>query len=100
MLSNALIQPHFDYACSSWYPNLNEKQKKKENTNRTNECISFCLKLGKTHHVFNKEFQSTNWLPVDKKVQQCINAITLEFVNNAFPCYFHKVYQYAPLIVE
>ena len=23
---NALIQPHFDYACSAWYPNLSKKQ--------------------------------------------------------------------------
>ena len=22
MLRNALIQPHFDYACPAWYPNL------------------------------------------------------------------------------
>ena len=22
---NALIQPHFHYACSTWYPNLDEK---------------------------------------------------------------------------
>ena len=22
LLCNALIQPHFDYACSAWYPNL------------------------------------------------------------------------------
>ena len=25
MLYNVLIEPHFDYACSSWYPNLNAK---------------------------------------------------------------------------
>ena len=25
MLYNVLIEPHFDYACSAWYPNLNEK---------------------------------------------------------------------------
>ena len=25
MLCNSLIQPHFDYACSAWYPNLNNK---------------------------------------------------------------------------
>ena len=24
MLCNALIQPHFDYACLAWYENLNE----------------------------------------------------------------------------
>ena len=23
LLCNGLIQPHFDYACSAWYPNLN-----------------------------------------------------------------------------
>ena len=31
MLCNALIQPHFDYACSVWYPNLNAKLKKTAN---------------------------------------------------------------------
>ena len=25
LLCNALIQPHFDYACSAWYPNLSKK---------------------------------------------------------------------------
>ena len=25
LLCNALIQTHFDYACSVWYPNLNKK---------------------------------------------------------------------------
>ena len=29
MLYNALVQPHFDYACPAWYPNLNEKGKRK-----------------------------------------------------------------------
>ena len=29
MLCNALIQPHFDYACPGWYPNLTEKTIKK-----------------------------------------------------------------------
>ena len=27
LLCNALIQPHFDYACSAWYPNLIKKLK-------------------------------------------------------------------------
>ena len=25
LLCNALVQPHFDYACSAWYPNLRKK---------------------------------------------------------------------------
>ena len=28
LLCNALIQPHFDYACSAWYPNLTKKIEK------------------------------------------------------------------------
>ena len=31
MLCNALIQPHFDYACTAWYPNLTEKTKRRYN---------------------------------------------------------------------
>ena len=32
LLCNALIQPHFDYACSAWYPNLNKKPCRLENS--------------------------------------------------------------------
>ena len=30
MLCNALIQPHFDYTCTAWYPNLTERNKKED----------------------------------------------------------------------
>ena len=29
MLCNTLIQPHFDFACSAWYPNLTKRFEKK-----------------------------------------------------------------------
>ena len=29
LLCSALIQPHFNYACSAWYPNLNNRLKSK-----------------------------------------------------------------------
>ena len=32
LLCNAIIQPHFDYVCSAWYPNLNKKFKSKLQT--------------------------------------------------------------------
>lgn len=32
ILCNAIIQPHFDYVCSAWYPNLNKSLKKNKNT--------------------------------------------------------------------
>ena len=94
MLCNAIIQPHFDYACSAWYPNLNEKLKKKTQIAQS-KWIWFCLKLGKRHHISNKEFQSINWLPVNKRIHQCINAITFKFVKSVFPHYLNEVYEYA-----
>ena len=98
MLCNAIIQPHFDYAYSAWYPNVNEKLKKNIQITQ-NKCIrcilNFRLQLDKRHHIYSKEFESTNWLPVNKKVHQYINAITFKFVNNACRHHFNEVYEYA-----
>ena len=42
LLCNALIQLHFDYACSAWYPNLSKKLKNNSNfTNFTKQMHSF-----------------------------------------------------------
>ena len=43
LLCNALIQPHFDFVCLSWYPCLNNKLKKKIQVAQ-NICIRY-LKL-------------------------------------------------------
>ena len=42
MLCNAIIQPHFDYAYSAWYPNVNEKLKKNIQIAQ-NKCIRCIL---------------------------------------------------------
>ena len=44
LLCNALIQPHFDYVCSAWYPNPNKILKSKLQTVQ-NRCIKYCLQL-------------------------------------------------------
>ena len=95
MLCSAIVQPHIDYACSVWYPNLSEKQKRKIQIAQ-NKCIQFCLKLDKRHHISSKDFESINWLPVYKRVHQCINAITFKFFKNVCPHYLNEVYEYAP----
>ena len=51
LLCNALIQPHFDYLCSVWYPNLTKKLKNRIQTSQ-NECIRFCLQLDKMTQIF------------------------------------------------
>ena len=42
LLCNAMIQSHFDYASSAWYPNLNKKFKSKLQAIQ-NKCIRNCL---------------------------------------------------------
>ena len=42
LLSNAFIQPHFDYGCTSWYPVLSKTLKIKLQFAQ-NKCIRFCF---------------------------------------------------------
>ena len=63
LLCNPLIQPHFDYACSAWYPNLTKKLKHRSQTTQ-NKCMRFCLQFDKLKHISHKEFERLNWLPV------------------------------------
>ena len=91
MLCNALIQPHFDYACTAWYPNRTEKAKKKIQIMQ-NKCIQFCHRLDNMQHISLAEFRSTNWLPTKERVHQCINAITFKFVNKNCPFYLNEIF--------
>ena len=74
MLCNAISQLHFDYACSAWYPNLNEKLKKKIQIAQ-NKCIRFCLKFDRRHYISSKEFELINCSSVNKSplVHKCHN---------------------------
>ena len=75
--NSPLCYPHFDYSCPSWYPNLNEKNEK-------------------MHRISEEEFRLINWLPTTKRVDQCINTITCDFINNIFPYYLHEFFEFAP----
>ena len=95
MLCNALIQPHFDYACTAWYPNLTEKTKKNIQNMQNTKCIRFCLRLDKMQHIFLTEFRSINWLSTKERVHQCINTITPNFVNKNCPFYLNEIFEFA-----
>ena len=71
MLCNSLIQPHFDYACISWYPLLTQKLKNKIQTTQ-NKCIRFYLNLNPRQHIGINEFREINWLPTKNRVEQRI----------------------------
>ena len=39
LLCKAIMQPHFDYTCSAWYPNLTQKLKKKLQSYAKQMCL-------------------------------------------------------------
>ena len=91
LLCNAIIQLHFDYVCSTWYPNLNKKLKSKLHTIQ-NKCIRFCLQLDSRSHIGIKEFEQIIWLPVSKRFNQCICSNAFKFFNENCPLYLPDLY--------
>ena len=69
LLCNSLTQPHFDHACSAWYPNLNERLKSKLQMLQ-NKCILFSLNLNNRANIGQNELEKTNWLPINKPLRK------------------------------
>ena len=95
LLCNALIQPHFDYACVAWYSNLGKKYTKKLQIMQ-NKCLRFCLNLGNRHHIGVKEFKKINWLPTRERFQQCVCVSAYRFVNSEAPAYMDSIFKLVP----
>ena len=91
LLCNALIQPHFDFACLAWYPCLNKKFKKKIQVAQ-NKCIRYCLNLGNRAHIGTKEFEKINWLPTKERFEQCVCVGIFNFSVGASPTYISEMY--------
>ena len=91
LLCNALIQPHFDYTYSAWYPNLSKKLKNRIHTLQ-NKCIRFCLQLDKMPYISQNEFAKINWLPIEERYNQCINSIAFKYFDNQCPHYLNEVF--------
>ena len=93
LLCNAIIQLYFDYACSSWYPNLKKIFKSKLQTIQ-NKCIRFCLQLDSRSHIgIQKEFEEINWLPVSKRFNQYICSYVFKFFKENCPLYLYDLYK-------
>ena len=94
LLCNALIQPHFNYVCSSWFPNLNQKLKKKLQTTQ-NKCIRFCLQLSSRTRLTFQHLEKINWLPIKERVQQSILSHVYKSLNNDSPIYMSDMFETA-----
>ena len=84
MLCDTLIQPHYDFACCSWYPNLSMSLKYKLQTAQ-NSCISYCFGLDNNGHVGKTEFEKINSLPVLNRVNQYLAVAANNFRNDHLP---------------
>ena len=91
-LCNALIQTHFDYACSAWYPNLDKKFKRKLQTFQ-NRWIRYCLQLENRSHIGTKDFEKISWLPVSEIFNQCLCSKAFKFFKETCPLFFHDIYR-------
>ena len=91
LLCNALIQHHFDYACSVWYPNLNKKFKTKLQTHQ-DKCVRFYLQLDNKAHVGITEFKQINWFLVNYRFRQCLAANVFKFFDDKCPLYMKDIF--------
>ena len=91
LLCNALIQPHFDYACQAWYPNLTKALSNKLQCAQ-NKCIRFCLNLDNRAHLDKTAFKKINWLPTNERVNQRICTSAYNFFNNTSPSYMSDIF--------
>ena len=93
LLCNSLIQPHFDYACISWYPLIKQKIRNKLQVTQ-NKCIGFRLKLNSRQHIGAKEFKKINWLPTKERVEQRIATKVFNYWKGTSPLTFCPLYKY------
>lgn len=68
-LSTALIQCHFDYACSSWYAGLCKKYKDKLQVLQ-NKTIRYIKNMGNRTSVDQNIFSSIGFLNIENRVRQ------------------------------
>ncbi len=86
ILVSALVQPFFDYACSSWYYGLKKKNALRLQTCQ-NKLIRFVLGLDPGAHVGLAEFRQVGWLPVEKRVRQTSIHLMYKILNGQAPPY-------------
>ena len=91
LLANAIIQPHFDYEGSAWFPFLDKRLTKRIQTAQ-NKCIRFCLNLKNRAHVGIKEFKNINWLPTKERFEQCTTAKVFKFFDGSAPSYMSEMF--------
>ena len=89
-----MIQPFFDYACNTWYSNLNKNLKAHLETAQK-KCIRFCFKLGDRKSITVNEYEKINSLPIHERVNQCILSFIYKFHAKIASDYMDEIFYHA-----
>ena len=87
-LCTALIQCHFDYSCSSWFPGINKGLSDKLQVLQ-NKMIRFILNLKYRDHIGYKELKEAGFLKVSERVKQLKLGHIFKIKNNTCPSYMN-----------
>ena len=78
LVCNALVQPHFDYGCTSWYPLLSKVLKTKLQIAQK-KSIYFYLELPPRGPINPAHFKKLNWLLVERRVELCTSTTVFKY---------------------
>ena len=92
MFCNTLIQPRYDFACCSSYPNLSVSLPKTKLNTTQNSCIRYCLGLKVRIYIGKNKFKKINWLPVSNRINQYLAVTAYNFKNAPSPKYMGNIY--------
>ena len=93
LLSSALIQCYFDYACSSWYAGLTKTLKNKLQVTQ-NKVVRFILDLEQRASVNNHVLERAKMLCVNDRVKQLRLNHVYNIVHGTAPQYMFYNFTY------
>ena len=85
-LCTALIQPYFDYCCSSWYESLSMKYKLKLDTLQR-RMVRLIFKFEPRDHVGQEHLQRLGWFSVADRVRYFKMVHMFKVFSNQAPRY-------------
>ena len=91
-LCSALIQCHFDYSCSSWYPGIRKELTKKLHIMQ-NKITRFILDLDSRAHIGNQQLEKAGYLSVPDRVKQLKLGHVFKIRNKTSPHYMNTHFQ-------
>ena len=92
-LARTLIQPHFDYACTSWYHSTSKVLKTRLQTSQ-NKLVRLLLSLPPRSHLTPAHFFKVGWLRVEDRVKQLALGLVYKIhYTSLIPSYLSNYFQ-------